>query len=308
MMIRMITIVSLCLALFSAGHAFAAQSTSLADPTPDWKYAARRMKKAGFGPKFIQRAGETYETARFAQVLELNLLLFLKKSDYHGIQVSDSATRDVRGFMNANSGAIKRAEREHGVPGSVIASLLWLESRHGQNKGEFHVPSAYIHLLQAERLSVQQHLQKSARNYTKKVTPKARKEITKRTKRKAEWALAELKAIQTMHRRNRKTLPELRGSFAGAFGMPQFIPSSYVTWAQSTSKKRPADLTRADDAILSVGNYLRLNGWKKKLAKSHLPALMKYNNSKDYANAILKLAKFVNKGTERVPSAAEENP
>jgi membrane-bound lytic murein transglycosylase B len=59
---------------------------------------------------------------------------------------------------------------------------------------------------------------------------------------------------------------------------------------------------------LSVGNYLRLNGWKKKLAKSHVPALMKYNNSKDYANAILKLAKFVDKGAERVPAATEESP
>lgn len=305
---------SLCLAVVSTWPSFARESrrardsSSVGDPIPDWKYAAKRMKKAGLGPKFIQRAGETYETSRFAQVLELNLLLFLKKSDYHGVQVSDSAARDVRAFINSNSRAIKRAEREHGVPGSVIASLLWLESRHGQNKGEFHVPSAYIHLLQAERLSVQQHLQRSASNYTNKVSAKARKEITKRTKIKAEWALSELKAIQAMHRRNKNTLPELRGSFAGAFGIPQFIPSSYVRWAQSASTKRPADLTRADDAILSVGNYLRLNGWKRKLAKSHIPALMKYNNSKDYAKAILKLAKFVDNFAERVPAEAEEHP
>jgi membrane-bound lytic murein transglycosylase B len=299
-MIRTIAIAFLC--FFLGTPAFAA--------SPDWKYAERRMLKAGLGPKFVARLKSVYETQHFEQVLELNLLLFLRKSDYHGIQVSPAAVDDVRRFMNANPGAIARARREHGVPGSVIASLLWLESRHGANKGTFHVPSAYVHLLQSERLSVQQHLQKSASNFTKKVTPKARKEITKRTKRKADWALAELKAIQTMHRANKKVLPGLRGSFAGAFGMPQFIPSSYVKWSASASKKRPADLERADDAILSVANYLHDNGWRK-TGKSHMKALMHYNNSKDYAKAILKLAGIVDKANadsgKRLPAADAES-
>lgn len=273
---------------------------------PDWSYAEKRMRKAGLKSRFIKNLKAHYETEKFTQVVELNLLLFLRKADYHGVQVSPEAVADVRKFMMANPGAVKRAQSEHGVPGSVVASLLWLESRHGQNKGEFHVPSAYVHLVQSERLSVQQHLQVAAKNFTRKVTPKARKEITKRTKKKAEWALAELKAIQTMQNGNPKTVAGLRGSFAGAFGMPQFIPSSFVKYAKSAAKKRPADLGRADDAILSVAYYLKANGWKK-ANKSHVASLMKYNNSKDYANAILKLAKFVDTATaeesKRLPAS-----
>jgi membrane-bound lytic murein transglycosylase B len=275
---------------------------------PDWPYAEKRMRKAGLKPRFIKNLRAHYETEHFAQVEELNLLLFLRKSDYHGVQVSPEAVADVRKFMKANPGAVRRASREHGVPGSVVASLLWLESRHGQNKGEFHVPSVYVHLVQSERLSVLQHLQASAKNFTSRVTAKARKEIAKRTKKKAEWALAELKAIQTMQQRNPKTVESLRGSFAGAFGMPQFIPSSFVKYAKSSEKKRPPDLVRADDAILSVAYYLKANGWKKARG-SHVAALMKYNNSKDYANAILKLARFVDgaeaEDSKRLPASGE---
>ena len=277
--------------------------------TPDFKYVEKRLTKAGFKPSFIKGLKATYEPASYEQVLELNLLLFLKKSDYHGVQVSNDAAETVRRFMELNSGAIKRAEKEHGVRGSVIASLLWIESRHGVNTGYFHVPSAYVHLLQAERPSAIKHLHDNAKKFTDRVTKKARAEITKRTKRKAQWALQELRAIQKMHLADKTTLRTLRGSFAGAFGMAQFIPSSYVRWARSSNKGRPANLVRADDAILSVGYYLKDSGWKKSKPKSHVPALLKYNNSKDYANAILKLSRYVDNGDnpKRLPATDEED-
>ena len=107
--------------------------------------------------------------------------------------------------------------------------------------------------------------------------------------------MLELKALQTMHKRNAKALAGLKGSFAGAFGYPQFIPSSYVKWSRSQTKGKPADLTKPADAIESVAFYLKDNGWKK-AEKSHTKALMRYNNSDTYAAAIIELASKARRG------------
>jgi len=72
--------------------------------------------------------------------------------------------------------------------------------------------------------------------------------------------------------------------------MAQFVPSSYVSYAQSPVKGRVPDLEIPEDAIQSVAFYLYKNGWRGNRKKSHIKALMKYNNSHDYAAAILNLA------------------
>lgn len=284
-MIWLVTLISFC---------FAGNPKN--GPGTDWAYAEKKMAAAGLSSDFVSSMKQTYEKRDFEQTLELNLLLFLKKSNYHGTQVSNQAIKDVKKFMGANSQVLKNAERDHGVSKSVVASLLWIESRHGKVLGRFHVPSVYIHLLQADRPAVVTHLQKSARYFTHdKITPRIKDEIKKRTARKADWALAELKALEKMHQRDRGLVRKLKGSFAGAFGMSQFIPSSYVHWAVPQKKGEVPDLLRARDAIYSVANYLRDNGWRPGAKATHQKALLHYNNSTDYANAILELAQKAEK-------------
>ncbi len=265
-------------------------------PAPDWSYVEARLKKAKFKKSFIKVLKETYEAKHFQQTLELNVLLFLRKHDDHGVQVSKDAAETVKTFMSANSKSLAAAEKEHGVSKSVIASLLWLESRHGVNQGRFHVASVYLHLLQAPRPEVVAHLKRAAHLFAPVISKKNLADIEKRTLKKQTWALEELAALQKMHAKDAKLMRGLRGSFAGAFGIPQFIPSSYLRWARSPNKSVSPDLNRAQDAIQSVAFYLKDNGWKTGLDKTFVKALLKYNNSTDYAQAILKLAEKVDGG------------
>lgn len=259
---------------------------------PDWSYVEKRLKKEGFKKNFISDLKIHYSPSRFEETIELNILLFLKKSNYHGVQVTESAVRAIESFMNRNRAVLKKAEKDHGVSSSVIASLLWMESRHGANRGEFHVASAYLHLLQSEKPANVIHLQRKASKFAGgPVSAGAKIEIKKRTERKAKWALGELKALQTMHARDARLVNELKGSFAGAFGMPQFIPSSYVTWAKPYKRGTVPDLMEGEDAIFSVANYLSKNGWRRHQKKTYVKALMRYNNSQDYALAILEMAR-----------------
>ncbi len=275
-------------------------------PRSDWSYVEKKLKASGFDKKFIADLKKSYEPKHFEMVVKLNVLLFLVTADYHGVQVTEEGVQKVRSFLAKNEKFFLQAEKEYGVSRNVIASLLWVETRHGQNQGVFHVASSFLHLLQAERKDVEAYLQKKAPEYNQKLTAQQRKEITLRTKKKADWALQELKAMATLHKKDRKLAMNLRGSFSGAFGMPQFLPSSYQHWARASQKGRVADLYKPSDAICSVGNYLKQHGWRWNKSPTHVKSLMKYNNSRDYAEAILKLAeksKMPTAKIKRIPAS-----
>ncbi len=286
--------------------AAAKPSPAVSVPKADWSYVEKKLKKSGFKPAFIRALKKNYETKHFETVVKLNVLLFLVTSDYHGVQVTEEGVKNVRSFLTKNQKFFAQAEREYGVSRHVIASLLWIETRHGENQGSFHVASSYLHLMQADRKPVIYFLQGKAIDYNSKVTKKQRREIVKRTKTKADWALKELQAMEKIYLRNTKLATTLRGSFSGAFGLPQFLPSSYQQYARASQKKAVADLYKPSDAICSVANYLKQHGWRASKNKSHLKALMKYNNSRDYAEAILKLAersREKSKGIKRFPTS-----
>lgn len=290
--------------LFFIFPLFASAQTA---PAPDWNYIEKRLKKEKFSSGFIKELKATYETDKFIDVLKLNVLLFLRKTDDHGGQVTDTATEEVEEFMRDHYTVLTKVEKEYRVQATVVASLLWIESRHGRNQGRYHLPSVYLHLLQAERKPVIKYLQANATEFTDNPKPKQIKEIAKRTTRKAKWAVDELRALQKFYRWKWAIWKEIRSSFAGAFGMPQFIPTSYVKWARSANPKVAPDLNQAEDAIRSVAYYLKDHGWKKNMRDTHVDALMKYNNSRDYANAILALSKRVKKvapavNEKRVPA------
>ncbi len=259
---------------------------------PDWSHVERKLNKAGFPSSFVQSLKGVYEPRDFKSVVELNTLLFLRTKNDHDGQANPDSASQVRAFMDQHRSALNEAQSKHGVSASVIASLLYIESRYGQNPGRYHVPSIYAHLLQSDREDVIQHLSAGgASRFTQaKIGKKELSKIRERAKKKSKWALDEMRAIEKMYNRNASLALNLRGSFAGAFGMPQFIPSSYNKWAKAADGTSSPDLLRPDDAIHSVAYYLRRNGWQSNKNKSRIKALMHYNNSRDYADAILKLA------------------
>ena len=149
-------------------------------PDTDWNYVTKQLKLAHLSDDFIKALKKNYETKDFEEVVRLNVLLFLKKTDIHGTQVTDQAISDVDDFLKSHNDRLKKAEAQFGVPGPIVASLLWIESRYGKNLGRFHVPSVYLHLVQAPRPDVQKYLQTQTGRYADNVTPaSARAHFTK---------------------------------------------------------------------------------------------------------------------------------
>jgi Membrane-bound lytic murein transglycosylase B len=274
--------------------AFAQRAKVTIDPNEEW--TRKELTKIGLSKSFTEESIENYEPKGFNTVVTLNLLGFLQPSGAHLLEVTPKAVKRATSFIQDNQTAFAKAHEEFSVPADVISSLLWIETRHGEDVGTFHTVSVYLHLLQAKRAANIEALTKMAiikNKQVKKYTSikELRKIMRERAIKKSKWAEEQLIALASIRKNKHLDITKLRGSYAGAFGLPQFIPSSYRDFAVSHKPKATPNLSKPADAIMSVASYLSQSGWDSKSNDAQVAALMKYNFSRDYADGILRIAK-----------------
>ena len=134
-------------------------------------------------------------------------------------------------FWNKYSRTLRSAEKKYGVPQEIILAVIGVETVYGRDAGTFRTLDVLTTL---------------AFDYP----------------RRAEFFRAELENYLLLAREQQLDLLAIRGSYAGALGLPQFMPSSYRTYAVDFNGNHRVDLLReASDAIGSVANYLKGYGW-----------------------------------------------
>ncbi len=135
-------------------------------------------------------------------------------------------------FWTRHQDALARAERDFGVPAEIIAAIIGVETVYGRNMGSFRVIDALVTL---------------AFDYPKR----------------AEFFREELEQFLLLTRDSGRDVFGLKGSYAGAIGIPQFMPGSYRRFAVDFDASGDADLAGSPvDAIGSVGNFLKSHGWQ----------------------------------------------
>ncbi|WP_408461844.1 lytic murein transglycosylase B [Paraburkholderia sediminicola] len=141
-------------------------------------------------------------------------------------------------FWRANQATLQRAYEEFGVPPEVIVGIIGVETIYGRFMGNFRVLDALTTLTfdypnTANRADRQATFRKNLEDYLV-------------------WT-----------RDSQIDPTTVLGSYTGAIGIPQFLPSSIVQYAVSYDGNKQIDLrTSQADAIGSVANYLRQNGWE----------------------------------------------
>jgi membrane-bound lytic murein transglycosylase B len=267
----------------------------------EWSGIEKELAKTGFSPDFVRFLRKNFQTKRHDQVLRLNILGFLRPADHQALLTDESIAASSR-FMAENETSLKKAKELFEVDPEVVAALLWVETRHGNVRGNFHVPSVYLSLIAGRTKATQAKLYRHAKRGrlpASLTTEDLKLKIESRCERKADWAIEELRSIEKLFRKNPADVKALRGSFAGAFGFPQFIPSSYLKWAYTDHPTHSPNLYEFHDAILSVAHYLHKNGWGK-TRDERKKSLYTYNNSDDYVDAILELS-------ERLKNSAQKS-
>ena len=140
-------------------------------------------------------------------------------------------------FWQANAGLLEQAAQRYGVPASVIAAIIGVETLYGRNMGDFRVIDALTTL---------------AFDYPEPAKPE-----------RIELFRNQLGDFITLALRGKLDL-ETRGSYAGAIGMPQFMPGSILRYAVDGDGDGHIDLANSTaDAIMSVGNFLVEHGWRR---------------------------------------------
>ena len=141
-------------------------------------------------------------------------------------------------FWQANRETLARAEKEFGVPAEIIVGIIGVETVYGQQMGSFRVIDALATL---------------AFNF-----PQSHPRAAERSA----YFRGELENFLTLQRRLGNDPLQPVGSFAGAMGMPQFMPSSWTKWAVDFDGDSKVDLAgSAADSIGSVASYFRGYGW-----------------------------------------------
>jgi membrane-bound lytic murein transglycosylase B len=145
-------------------------------------------------------------------------------------------------FWQANQATLQRAEEETGVPASIIVGIIGVETIYGQNTGNFRVIDALCTL---------------AFDF-----PAAHPKAEARTA----FFKGELDEYLALTARTHTDPLALRGSYAGAMGWPQFMPSSWARYAIDFDGDGRVDLFNSQaDVIGSVANYFQAFHWQRGL-------------------------------------------
>ena len=151
---------------------------------------------------------------------------------YHKKFITPDNVQNGVVFWNQYEDALNRAWQVYGVPPEIIVGIIGVETRWGRVMGKTRILDALATL---------------SFNYP----------------RRAEYFSGELETFLLMARDEQDDPLNLKGSFAGAMGYGQFMPSSYKQYAVDFSGDGHINLWDPVDAIGSVANYFKAHGWVK---------------------------------------------
>jgi membrane-bound lytic murein transglycosylase B len=191
--------------------------------------------------------------------------------------------------LERHAAAFERAERRYGVHRSVIAAIILVETRFGGYTGEtptLAILSTYAVMNQPEhQKKIWSLLSQRDRNQW---SPEA---FENRLRKRSEWAYPEVCALLKLQETQGLRVEELRGSVMGAFGWPQFLPSSFLQYAADGNGDGTVSLEEPADAIASVASYLRAHGWvNARSAQEQEQVIYRYNKSRPYVETVLTIA------------------
>lgn len=202
--------------------------------------------------------------------------------------LKEKTIRETKGYLTKYKIVFDEIEKTYQVPKEVVASILMMESSFGRNDGKYLVFSVYASLASLIDREIRRRVTEKVLESNEDVKFSR---FRKRIARKAKWGMKELTCLIRLSEDKKINPFHLKGSWAGAFGMPQFIPTSFEAYGVDWNGDGKVNLSDLPDASASAANYLRKHGWKGKMTqKKALRVIKTYNLSQPYAITVLKMS------------------
>ena len=135
-------------------------------------------------------------------------------------------------FMNKHKATLEKAYEKYGVPPEYVTAIIGIESYYGKNRGRYYVFDSLTHLAFDNN-------------------------------RRQKFFKHELQEFLRMCYRESVNPQGIKGSQSGAIGMAQFMPSNYKHFGVDFNNDGKIRISKPDDAIGSIANYFKKNGWKR---------------------------------------------
>ncbi len=201
--------------------------------------------------------------------------------------VSKTSLKRAATYMNKHGNNLEEAEKKYGVDKTIITAILLVETRFGKYLGNRLVINTLSTMAALSNNSLKKRLYKSIPD-SKKIS---KAKFEKKSIYKAKWAYLELKALLKYSAREKIDPIEINGSYAGALGLSQFLPSNALRLAADGNNDGSIDLFQHPDAIHSIANFLKHHGWSPAISRQKAyKVLYKYNHSKPYVTTLLKIS------------------
>lgn len=200
---------------------------------------------------------------------------------------SDKSIAAALKYIDTHKDELDQAQKIYGVDKTIITAILLVETRLGTYLGNRIVINTLSTMAALTDEALIERIWDSIPD--KKKPDKAA--FIKKVEKRSKWGYEELKALIKYTKQEGVAPETLKGSYAGAMGIPQFMPSNALRLAKDGNNDGKIDLFTHADAIFSVANYLVNHGWKPGIARQRQhEVLFMYNHSNYYVDTLLKIS------------------
>ena len=203
----------------------------------------RMVKKYKFNRSYLQRLFKDVDFQR--QALAIYVPSYRKKvkpkrsakkqgswDRYEEIFLKESKVQKGVEYLHQHRKSFQKAYKKFGVEPEYIAAIIGIESHYGFNTGKYPTFDTLT------TLAFEPH-------------------------RRQKFYRTELQEFLLMTRRERVNPKQVKGSYAGAIGLGQFMPSNYKTFVVDFNRDGKKRMHNPEDAIGSIAYYLKRHGWKR---------------------------------------------
>lgn len=267
-----------------------APASAVPTPATPAEYAHKAATETGYTELELQAIlAQAQMQPRIIELMEKPAEKALTWHQYHSRIVTSDRVAQGKQFMATYAPALAKAEATYGVPKEIIAGIIGMETRFGANKGNYRVLDSLATL---------------SFNYP----------------RRAAFFQKELTAFLSLSQQGQVDPLTLKGSYAGAIGWPQFMPTNINKLGTDFDGDGRIDLYNSPvDAIGSVAKYFAQSGWKSGgivarpvataresnltlegpngptyfYVQHNFKVILRYNRSNLYAMAVLSLSEYL---------------
>lgn len=193
----------------------------------------KQMRAEGFSESYLQEIlNNAVQQQSILKAISRPAEKRLNWGEYRNIFIKQDRIKQGVAFWQANQTILAQTEAKYGVPAEIIVAIIGVETRYGKITGNYRVLDALATL---------------GFDYPKR----------------SEFFLKQLKALLKLGRVEKIDITKLKGSYAGAMGYGQFMPTSYLDFAVDFDADGKRDIwNNKADAIGSVANYFVEHGWQ----------------------------------------------